>query len=365
MDTTVTTALLPGRPPPPPVRGWSNWCRQHLFADTPSTLVTLFLFAAILSVLPGLVDWAVLNAVFVRDAAACRAAAPQGACWGVIAEKFRPILFGRYPHAEQWRAALAALLLIAALVVTCRYIDRQRLVRWSWLSTLLLVFALLHGGWGGLPPVASALWGGLPLTLLLTIGTVGAAFPLAVLLALGRRSRLPTIRSACAFFVELARAVPLVSVLLLAAFLVPLFLPQGMDIDVLLRVWIGLTLFAAAYMAEVLRAGLQSVARGQVEAASALGLRYWSIQRHVVLPQVIRATLPALMNSLISIFKETSLVTVVGLYELTGALTLTLAGDLEWREFYLECYLFTATIYWLGCFSLSRYSQRLAKRQAL
>lgn len=355
-------AAASSRPPPLVRRRYWPWLRHNLLADRFSVAVTLLIALALLYWLPALVDWALLKAVFVRDSAACRAASGEGACWGVIAEKYRSILFGRYPFAEQWRAALASALLIAALVATCRYPGAGKRLLFGWGLSLLLTLALLRGGWGALAVVDSTLWGGLPLTLLLSIGTVAGASPLAVLLALGRRSPLPLLRSVCLFCIETLRAVPLVSILLLAAFLLPLFLPKGVSVDVLLRVWVGLIVFAAAYMAEVLRGGLQSIPRGQLEAAAALGLRYWQIQLCIVLPQAIRATLPALMNSFISIFKETSLVTVVSLFELTGALNLALAGDLEWREFYAESLLFVAAIYWLACAAMSRYSQRLALR---
>lgn len=362
MDDTRLFPAENRRLPPPPARGIGRWLRRHLLADGYSVAMTLVIVTIAVWCLPALFEWAVVKAVFARDSVACRVASGQGACWGVIAEKYWSILFGRYPYAEQWRPALASLLLIAAIVATCRYVDAGKRLLPGWLFSLGLALALLQGGWAGLAVVESTLWGGLPLTLLLSIGTVIGACPLAVLLALGRRSPLTVIRSGCIFAIEVLRAVPLVSVLLLAAFLLPLFLPKGVSIDVLFRVWIGLMIFAAAYLAEVLRGGLQSIPRGQLEAAASLGLRYWQVQTRIVLPQAIRATLPALMNSFISIVKETSLVTVVSLFELTGALTLALAGDLDWREFYVESYLFVATIYWLGCVSLSHYSQRLAQR---
>jgi general L-amino acid transport system permease protein len=350
------------RPRPRPARGIGRWLRHNLFADRLSICLTLLIGSLLLYCLPPLVDWAIVKAVFRSDSAACRLAAGEGACWGVVAEKYPAILLGRYPPGEQWRAVCASALLLAAIVATCRWINAGKILIFGGLTAIFGAFALLRGGWAGLSVVDSSLWGGLPLTLLLAIVTVLGACPLAVLLALGRRSQLPAIRLACGGFIELVRAVPLVSVLLLVAFLLPLFLPAGSSIDVLWRVMIGLVLFAAAYLAEVLRGGLQSIPRGHLEAAAALGLSYWQTQIHVVLPQAIRATLPALMNNFISVIKETSLVTVVSLFELTGALNLALIGDVEWREFYVEAYLFVAAIYWLLCFSLSRYSQRLALR---
>jgi len=359
-DTLVFTPQ-PARPRPTPDGGAARWLRKNLFAGWGSTLATFIIAGLALYWLPLLLDWAVFKAVWRADHEACRALAHGGACWGVIAEKFRPILFGRYPYEEQWRPLLATLLLVGMLVASCRYAQRGRRLLLAWTLALALVFWLMGGGFA-LNAVETARWGGLPLTLLLSIGGMASAFPLAVLLALGRRSTLPAVRKLCAIYIELIRGIPLVSVLFLAAFLFPLFLPRGLSVDVLLRVLAGLSLFAAAYLAEVIRGGLQAIPKGQLEAAAALGLNYWQTQRRVVLPQALRATLPSLMNSFISTFKETSLVTVVSLYELTGALSLALSGDPNWRQFYLEGYLFIAAIYWCGCFALSRYSQRLEQR---
>ena len=211
-------------------------------------------------------------------------------------------------------------------------------------------------GGGGLTPVETDRWGGLPLTLLLSTLSIAMAFPLALLVALGRRSNLPAIRTICTLYVELIRGVPLISVLFMASFMFPLFMPQGVKIDVLLRVLVGITLFAAAYMAEVIRGGLQAIPKGQVEAAASLGLSYWQTQRKIVLPQALAMVVPGIMNNFIAIFKDTSLVTIVSLYELTGSLGLALNSDADWRPFKIEGYLFIALIYFAFCFAMSRYS---------
>jgi general L-amino acid transport system permease protein len=208
----------------------------------------------------------------------------------------------------------------------------------------------------GLTPVETSRWGGFPLTLALSVVSPAIAFPLAILVALGRSSNLPAIRTLCVLYVELIRGVPLISVLFMASFMFPLFMPQGTSIDVLLRVLVGMTLFAAAYLAEVVRGGLQALPKGQVEAAQALGLTYWQTTRKIVLPQALRLVVPAIVNSFISTFKDTSLVTIVSLYDLTGALQLAL-GDADWRKFFLEGQLFVAAVYFVFCFALSRYSR--------
>jgi general L-amino acid transport system permease protein len=227
---------------------------------------------------------------------------------------------------------------------------------------LVAFFMLMYGNVAGLSKVETDRWGGLPLTLLLATLSIALAFPLALLVALGRRSSLPAIRSISTVYVELVRGVPLVSVLFMASFMFPLFMPQGITIDVLVRVLAGITLFAAAYMAEVIRGGLQAIPTGQVEAAATLGLSYWQTQRLVVLPQALAMVVPGLMNNFIAIFKDTSLVTVVSLYELTGSLGLALNSDADWRPFKIEGYLFIALIYFIFCFSMSRYSLWVEKQ---
>jgi general L-amino acid transport system permease protein len=346
---------IPARPAPKRDVGPVAWVRRNLFGDLRTSIATLLIAAALLWLLPKGFDWGVLRAIWAPDAEACHAA-DAGACWGVIAEKYRLIIFGRYPFEEQWRPLVAAVLMLALLVASCiRYFWKK------WLPVLWLVvlggfFALMGGGVGGLTPVETDRWGGLPLTLLLATLSIVCAFPLALVVALGRRSNLPAIRTVCTVYVELVRGVPLISVLFMASFMFPLFMPQGTKIDVLLRVLVGITLFAAAYMAEVIRGGLQALPKGQVEAAASLGLSYWQTQRKIVLPQALATVVPGIMNNFIAIFKDTSLVTIVSLYELTGSLGLALNSDADWRPYKIEGYLFIALLYFCFCFAMSRYS---------
>jgi len=235
---------------------------------------------------------------------------------------------------------------------------------------MLLFFGLMAGGRflgveTGLEPVSTDRWGGLPLTIMLATLSIVFAFPISVLVALGRRSKLPAIKTFCVVYVELIRGVPLISVLFMASFMFPLFMPPGVSIDVLLRVLVGITLFAAAYMAEIVRGGLQAIPKGQQEAADTLGLSYWQAQRKIILPQALALVVPGIMNNFISIFKDTSLVTIVSLYELTGAMGLALNSDSDWRPFKIEAYLFIAAIYFVFCFSMSRYSLWIEKRLSL
>lgn len=308
-----------------------------------------------------LLNWAVLDASFRPDAELCRANR-EGACWGVVAEKWRPILFGRYPFPDQWRPAVAVSLLAGLTMLSAWPGSWRRWLLAAWLAVLAAFVVLMRGGLLGLDYVPTNRWGGLPLTIGLAVVSLALAFPLSLLLALGRRSSWPAVRTLCSTYIELIRGVPLISVLFMASFLLPLLWPAGWQPDVLVRVLAGLSLFVAAYVAEIVRGGLQAVPRGQTDAAMALGFGRWAVQRDIVLPQALRIVVPALMGAVIGTLKDTSLVTIVGLFELTGALGLALGGDPVWRPFYLEGYLFLALVYWVLCFGLSRYSGWLERR---
>lgn len=350
---------IPARPAPALAAGPWRWLRDNLAATPVSALATVLLLVLGGWVLWRAVQWGLVHAVFRADADACDAVRGTGACWGVIAEKYRVILFGHYPHAEQWRPLVATVLLLALVVASGVRRCWGRALIVAWVVGLVAYGGLMAGGVASLPPVDTDRWGGLPLTLLLATASLALAFPLAVAVALGRRSELPVIRGLCTVYVELVRGVPLISVLFMASFMLPLLLPTGRNPDVLLRVIAGLTLFAAAYLAEVIRGGLQAVPRGQLEAAASLNLGYWHTQRLVVLPQALATVLPGLVNHFIGLLKDTSLVTIVSLYELTGALGLALSGDPAWRPYKVEGYLFITLIYFLLCFSMSRYARHL------
>jgi general L-amino acid transport system permease protein len=338
----------------------ATW-HAELFGTPARALLSALLLALLAWAGWHALDWGVLHAVFQADAERCRAAV-HGACWGVVAEKWRPLLFGRYPFEEQWRAALAMLLLAGTTMLSAW----PRSWRWwlgpCWAGVLALCVLLMGGGAFGLTPVPTNRWGGLPLTIGLTVVSLALAFPLALLLALARRSGWALARGLSAGTIELVRGVPLISVLFMASYLLPLLWPAGWRPDVLLRVLAGLGLFVAAYLAEIIRGGLQAVPRGQIDAAMAMGFSRWQVQRHIVLPQALRLVVPALTNNAVGTLKDTSLVTIVGLFELTGALSLALGGDPVWRPFYLEGYLFVAAVYWCLCFGLSRYSAWLERR---
>jgi general L-amino acid transport system permease protein len=350
------------RTAPVPMEGFVPWVRHNLFGNWKSTVATLIIAVLAVLYLPELTNWALFKAVFRPSLDECQAARGTGACWGVVAEKYRLIILGRYPYAEQWRPVIATLLLVGLIAVSCIRLFWKPWLVALWVIAIAAFLLLMGGGWFGLTGVPTDQWGGLPLTIMLATFGIVLAFPLAVVVALGRRSRLTAIRSVCTIYVELIRGVPLISVLFMASFMFPLFMPPGTTPDVLLRVLVGITLFAAAYLAETVRGGLQAIPKGQVEAAQSLGMSYWQTQRKIVLPQALAIVLPGIMNNFIAIFKDTSLVTIVSLYELTGALGLALNSDADWRPYKIEGYLFIALIYFAFCFSMSRYSLWVEKR---
>ena len=353
--TAKTFQPIAARPAPVQTEGILAWMRVNLFGDWATSLMTVVIGGIFLYVIPQFLGWAIFRASWLPDYEACRVDG-VGACWGVIAEKYRIILFGRYPFEEQWRPLVATVLMLGLLVASCTRAFWHAWLAILWVLVLALCFTLMYGNVLGLTRVETDRWGGLPLTILLSSLSMVMAFPIALVVALGRRSNLPAIRTFCTIYVELIRGVPLISVLFMASFMFPLFMPEGLTIDVLIRVLVGITLFAAAYMAEVIRGGLQAIPKGQIEAAATLGLSYWQTQGKIVLPQALAMVVPSIMNNFISTFKDTSLVTIVSLYELTGALSLALNSDSNWRPFKIEGYLFIAMIYFIFCFSMSRYS---------
>lgn len=345
------------------------WARENLFGSWWSSAVTLLLAYVIVRALWGFIQWAFVHAVFAvphtptgtPETGVCRAVSGIGACWAVIPEKYRFILFAFYPYDQQWRPAICCVLFVALYAVTANRRFWRRELALIWIATLVLVGILMWGGVFGLPYVAQYQWGGLPLTLILATLGLTVAFPLAVLVALGRRStNMPAVKMLCVVYVELIRGAPLIAWLFMATVMFPLFMPAGVDFDKLLAAQVAIILFAAAYLAEVVRAGLQALPRGQGEAADALGLGYWRKMRLIILPQALRLVIPPLVNTFIGFFKDTSLVLIVGIFDLLKAGTTAIA-DPPWQGFGNEVYLLLAVIYFAFCFAMSRYSQGLER----
>lgn len=361
-----TVGALAGRPPPPePARGLLAVLRANFFASVPNalaTLVMLWLFATLAAA-----TWRYLvtdGAWVAEDIRAC--VARGGFCWAFIEDRWRQILFGTFPYDQHWRAGLASVLFVGLIAGTARASLRGGRARsWllAWAAGLAVIAALMWGGVAGLSPVPSRLWAGLPLTLMLAAVGTAVAFVLGVLLALARREAPPLIRALAIAYIEFFRGVPLISLLFVASILAPLLLPQGVEVDKLLRAQAAFALFFAAYMAEAVRGGLQSIPDGQKQAAAALGLGFWRTQALVVLPQALRLVIPSLVNIFIAAFKDTSLVVVIAMMDLLGTANIARA-DARWWGIYVEPYLFIGAIYLLFCTAMAAYARALERRLA-
>jgi len=335
-----------------------TWARENLFSGWSNTAATLLIVYLLWHLLPPFFEWALFKAVWWSpDAKACRAEG-SGACWALIADKHRFMLFGTYPFDAQWRPAAASLIFVALYVVSAIRAFWRPWLALIWLGGLAAIGLLMWGGVFGMVYVENERWGGLALTLLLATFGIAIAFPLSILLALARRSTMPVIRWLAIGYIELIRGVPLISLLFMASVMLPLFLPEGVTIDKLLRAQIAMILFAAAYLAEVVRGGLQAIPRGQYEAAQALGLSYWKMMGLIILPQALRISIPPLVNTFIGFFKDTSLVLIIGLFDLLTTVKVSLTEP-KWTGFGVEAYLFASAVYFVFCFAMSRYSQAL------
>lgn len=338
-----------------------GWNAVRSLVGSPFNAVLTVIFAVILFLaLPPFLTWAVFDAaVFPAVPETCRTAA--GACWSFIVAKHSQILFGIYPFDERWRPLLVCTLLIGMLVYSIRPSAWRARLAGFWIVALMLSWGLMRGGFAGLASVSTDNWGGLPVTLLLTVVAIGIGFPTGILLALARRSDLPVIRLLSTLFIELTRALPLLSILFIASIMLPLLVPEDLLPNKFSRAVIALTMFASAYLAEVVRGGLQALPKGQAEAAQALGLSYWQCQLKVILPQAIAVVIPALTNTIIVMIKNTSLVLVIGLFDLISSGKAALA-DPEWSSPSVEVYLFITAIYFTLCFGFSRFADRLEQR---
>lgn len=332
--------------------------RAGLFATPLDAVVSAAIALALAALVPGLIRWAILNAVWTGESSAtCR---PDGACWALVTARWRQMLAGFYPDAQLWRVGAATALLAAALVPVLS----PRGGRWLWLTPAGVIgaFVLLSGaGLSGLPDVAPEAWGGLFLNVLVGASGILMALPLGVALALGRRSHWPVVKGLSVGFIELVRSVPLITLLFMASVVLPLLAPPGAELDRLTRALVVVVLFSAAYMAEAVRGGLQAVPAGQVEAARALGLGPVRTTALVVLPQGLRAAIPALVNTFIGVFKDTTLLYVIGLFDVMW-IARAATSDFAWQGRELEAYAFVGLVFFLACFALSRWSVALEGR---
>ncbi|MBL4833754.1 MAG: amino acid ABC transporter permease [Pseudomonas sp.] len=355
-----THQFKPDLPPPRQSIGAMAWLRDNLFSSWFNSLLTLVAIYLIWLIVPPLLQWALLDADWVGQTRAdCTS---DGACWVFVKERFGQFMYGFYPAELRWRVDLTALLAIfgaAPLFVSA--MPRKAFYGIGFLVVYPLVaFWLLHGGMG-LEVVRTSQWGGLMLTLVIAAVGIAGALPLGIALALGRRSDMPTIRVICVTFIEFWRGVPLITVLFMSSVMLPLFLPEGMSFDKLIRALIGVILFQSAYIAEVVRGGLQAIPKGQYEAAEAMGLGYWRMMGLVILPQALKMVIPGIVNTFISLFKDTSLVIIIGLFDLLNSIKQA-TTDPAWLGMATEGYVFAALVFWIFCFGMSRYSMHLERK---
>jgi general L-amino acid transport system permease protein len=344
----------------PPVTqiGVIGWVRNNLFNGVLNSILTLVTLFFLWRVIPPLFRWAFIDSAWHTTGQACRQAA--GACWSVISMNYRFILFGFYPYEQQWRPFLAMMILFGLLFYSRDRNHWKKPLAYAWITGLFTMGLLMKGGIFGLSSVESTQWGGLPLTLLLAVFGLTAAYPLGVILALGRRSKMRGVKILCVLYIELIRGVPLISLLFMSAIIFPLFLPEGVTFNKILRAQAAIILFTAAYIAEVVRGGLQAMSRGQYEAAESIGLNYYLTMRLVILPQALKIVIPPTVSILISAFKDTSLVVIIALFDLLKT-TQTVLSNPEWMGFSREAYVVIAMLYFLGCFSMSNYSRKLER----
>ena len=355
----VRQEILKAEPPPMRVHGVWPWMRANLFNGLGNTILTVVGVIIALWVVIPVIEWSFVNAIWDGTRENC-AAQPDGACWAFVKANFGQYIYGRYPDPERWRVNVFFLLMVVGIVpLAIPSVPFKGL-------NLLYIFVifplvsgfLLVGGVLGLPVVETAVWGGLFLTLVVSYVGMAMSLPLGILLALGRRSKMPAVQYVCVFFIEFCRGVPLITVLFMAGVLLPLFLPTGVNFDKLLRALLGLSLFAAAYMAEVIRGGLQAIPKGQYEGAQSLGLGYWTMMRLIILPQAITIVIPGIVNTFIGLFKDTSLVYIISIFELLYTVRNSFT-DPTWAASTVPTsgLVFAALVFWIFCFGMSRYSK--------
>lgn len=337
------------------------WARKNLFSSWSNSLLTLFCLWLMWQLIPPLLNWTIFNANWLGTSRTdCTR---EGACWVFIHARFGQFMYGLYPIEQRWRINTTLIIgLVTLIPLFWRGMPRRGRYLVVWMVAYpLLVWLMLYGGFLGLTRVETHQWGGLTLTLIIAAVGIAGALPLGILLALARRSSMPVVRILSVVFIEFWRGVPLITVLFMSSVMLPLFMTEGSSIDKLIRALVGVVLFQSAYVAEVVRGGLQALPKGQTEAAESLGLGYWKTQGLVILPQALKMVIPGLVNTIIALFKDTSLVIIIGLFDLFSSVQQATV-DPAWLGMSTEGYVFAAAVYWIFCFSMSRYSQHLEKR---
>ena len=358
---SYTPGTHPDLPAPASTVGLRGWLVQNLFSTPLNIALTLGCLYLLYVIVPPVLDWVLFDATWRGETR--EDCDRVGACWVYIRVWFKQLMYGRYPDDQLWRINTAYIVLVLAAIPL--FIPRFQYKHWIGVFLLFVypVFAwvMFYGSTAGLEIIETPLWGGLFLTLVIAVTGIVASLPIGIVLALGRRSNMPVVRAICVAFIELWRGVPLITVLFMSSVMFPLFMPEGVNFDKLVRALVGVMLFSAAYMAEVVRGGLQAIPKGQFEAAQALGLSYWKMMGLIVLPQALKIVIPGIVNTFIGLFKDTTLVLIIGLFDFLG-MAQAVATNPDWLGFYVEGYVFVGFGFWMFCFGMSRYSQHLERK---
>jgi len=353
--------MLGERPPPASTVGIVGWLRTNLFSNWLNSLLTILSLYILWSSVPSLVEWAFLKAQLGgEDRFAC---SEEGACWAWLDQRLGQFLYGLYPSKETWRIDIAFILLLPALApwLIENVPGKKWLRRFSVIYPFIAAWLLVGGWFGILESVTTNNLGGFALNLTVGLAGIVLSLPVGILLALGRQSRLPLIRWFSVIFIETVRGVPLITLLFVSNIILPIFLPPDVALDAVIRVIIMVSAFASAYMAEVIRGGLQAIPKGQYEAAAAMGLSYWQSMRLIILPQALKISIPGIVNTFIGLFKDTTLVIVIGLFDILGIAN-AMVSNPDWLGLSSETYVFVALFFFAVCFSMSRYSIRLERK---
>jgi len=334
---------------------------KNLNSNNFNAILSLIVIFILIKYVPSLLNWTFFDANFIGNTK--EECTGEGACWIFVKVWFNRFMYGMYPDAEQWRINLSFLVLLASIgsifILPLRF--KNYIILFLLFIFPVIALNLISGGIFGLKWIETGAWGGLSLTFIVSAFALIFCFPIGVFLALGRRSDLPAIKYSSIGFIELWRGVPLITVLFMSAVMFPMFLPDGTYMDKLMRVIIAITLFEAAYMAEVVRGGLQALPRGQYDAAKSLGMGYWRMHFLIILPQALKLVIPGIANTFLALVKDTPLIFVVGLLELAGMIGLAKTNP-KWLGMAAEGYVFAAFVFWVICFAMSRYSQNLEKK---
>ena len=355
-EKTYKPGNYPDLPPPPGTVGLYGWIRQNLFSSVSNSLLTIISVVLLYYLIDGIIGWFFLEAVFDADSKiACRKI-DDGACWAVITRRVGQFVYGFYPEAERWRIDITFLTMFVAFApLLYPDIPKRKWLLYFSVFYPFFAFVLIMGGYFGLQKIEYSLFGGFMLTVILGVCGIVCSLPLGILLALGRQSNLTVVRTLSVCFIEFMRGVPLITLLFVASSMLNYFLPPGTNFSILVRVIIMFTFFSAAYIAEVIRGGIQAIPKGQYEAADALGMNYWQKTRFITLPQALKISIPGIVNTFIGLYKDTTLVVVIGLLDPLGIGRAALA-DTKWNGLSTETYLFVALFFFVSCFAMSRYS---------